>query len=51
MAAGYFVYEAFLLGYGLAAAAAIPGNLLQACAGILLAIPLFLQLRHTRFLP
>lgn len=51
MAAGYFVYEAFLLGYGLAAAAAIPGNLLQACAGILLAIPLFLQLRHTHFLP
>ena len=45
MVIGYFVYEAFLLGYGLAAIAAVPGNLLQAGAGVLLAVPLFWQLK------
>ncbi len=46
MVGGYFVYEALLLGYGIGAAAAIPGNLIQGVVGILLAIPLFLQLRR-----
>ena len=31
--AGYFVYEAFVLGFGMAAVAAIPANLLQGAIG------------------
>lgn len=48
MVLGYFIYEAALLGYGFAAAAAIPGNLLQAAAGILLTLLLFPKLRTLR---
>lgn len=33
MVLGYFAYEGLLLGYGIAAAASIPGNALQAVAG------------------
>lgn len=44
MTAGYFFYESLILGYGFTALAAVPGNLLQAAAGILLAIPLYMQL-------
>lgn len=44
MVTGYFVYEALLLGYGFAAIAAVPGNLIQAGAGTVLAVPLFWQL-------
>ena len=44
MVFGYFVYEAFLLGYGIAAIAAVPGNLIQGAAGVILAVPLFWQL-------
>lgn len=45
MATGYFVYESLILGYGFAALTAVPGNLLQGAAGILLAIPLYIQLK------
>lgn len=41
MAAGYFVYEAWILGYGLAALANIPFNLLQGTLNILLAIVIY----------
>ena len=34
MAAGYFAYEALALGFGLGAAAELPGNLLQGTAGV-----------------
>ena len=50
MVLGYFVFEALVLGYGFAAIAAVPGNLLQAAAGVILAVPLFWQLR-SRLLP
>lgn len=38
MALGYFIYEAWILGYGIAAAANIPLNLVQAGVGIALAL-------------
>lgn len=34
MVLGYFVYECFVLGYGIGAAAAIPGNIFQGIFGI-----------------
>lgn len=34
MVLGYFAYEATFLGYGMAAAASIPGNVVQGIAGI-----------------
>ena len=34
MVAGYFGYASLLLGKGLAAAASIPGNLVQGAAGL-----------------
>ncbi len=34
MIVGYFLYECFVLGYGVGAAAAIPGNIFQAICGI-----------------
>ena len=37
MALGYFAYSALCLGYGLAAAAEIPGNLCQGAAGVAVA--------------
>ena len=36
MVLGYFAYEAWILGYGTAAAASVPLNLVQGCAGIVL---------------
>lgn len=35
MIGGYFLYEAFLLGYGTAAATSLPGNALQGIAGMM----------------
>ena len=37
MALGYFAYTGVVLGYGLAAAAEIPGNLAQGAAGVVVA--------------
>lgn len=45
MVLGYFIYEATVLQYGLGAAVGIPGNLVQAAAGVLLALPLYWRLR------
>ncbi len=44
MIAGYFVYDAFILGYGLASAANIPGNCIQGAFGILAGTALFYAL-------
>ena len=44
MIAGYFFFEAVFMGYGLGAAAAIPGNAIQGVVGLILAlilIPVF----------
>jgi len=35
MALGYLLYDAYILGYGPAALASVPGNIIQAIAGIL----------------
>ena len=44
MIAGYFFFEAVFMGYGLGAAAAIPGNAIQGIVGLILTtilIPVF----------
>lgn len=41
MVLGYFAYESTLLGYGLAAAASIPGNCLQGAAGLIASVAVF----------
>lgn len=46
MVLGYFAYEALALGYGLGAAAAILGNVIQGAVGMLLAMLLYWQLRR-----
>ena len=38
MVLGYFAYEALTLGYGIAAAASIPGNAVQGAAGMVIGI-------------
>ena len=38
MVLGYFAYEALALGYGIAAAASIPGNAIQGAAGMVVGI-------------
>ena len=46
MVLGYFAYESTLLGYGLAAAASIPGNAVQGVAGLVLGTALCQILYH-----
>ncbi|MEA4965510.1 MAG: ECF transporter S component [Oscillospiraceae bacterium] len=46
MVFGYFGYESVLLGYGLAAAAGIPGNLLQGAFGLCSSVLLYQALSH-----
>lgn len=41
MVGGYFLYESMLLGYGLAAAASIPGNAVQGAMGLIFAVLLY----------
>lgn len=38
MVLGYFAFEALVMGYGLAAAASIPGNAIQGAAGIIVSV-------------
>ena len=45
MVLGYFLYECFVLSYGLGAAAAIPGNTIQAVAGIFINTALVLVIK------
>lgn len=51
MVAGYFGYACLLLGKGLAAAASIPGNLVQGGVGIAAATAAYLALRQAIRLP
>lgn len=46
MVLGYFAYEGLILGYGLAAAASIPGNAIQGAAGMIVSILVY-QVLHT----
>ena len=41
MVGGYFLYESTLLGYGMAAAASIPGNGIQGTVGLVLGLLLY----------
>lgn len=41
MVGGYFLYESTLLGYGMAAAASIPGNSIQGTVGLVLGLLLY----------
>ena len=47
---GYFTYEAVILGYGLAAAAAIPANLIQGFTGCTFGAVLSLMMEKNAFL-
>lgn len=51
MIAGYFGYACLLLQKGLAAAASIPGNLVQGGVGIVAATVVYLALRQVAHLP
>lgn len=46
MIGGYFLYESTLLGYGLAAAASVPGNGVQGGMGLLCGLLLYRALEH-----
>ena len=50
MAAGYFGYACLLLGRGLAAAASIPGNLVQGVIGLAAGIAVYAALDHSHAL-
>lgn len=47
MIGGYFLYESTLLGYGLAAAASIPGNAVQGGMGLIFGLLLYRVLEKT----
>ncbi len=48
MTAGYFFYDAIILSYGMGALASIPGNLIQGCIGLVVAITLSQMLPQQR---
>ncbi len=50
MVAGYFGYSSLILGRGLAAAASIPGNLVQGAIGLVAAMALYAALDRTHSL-
>lgn len=47
MVAGYFIYASLLLGKGLAAAASIPGNLIQGVFGLAAGLVLYMVLERS----
>jgi len=47
MIGGYFLYESTLLGYGLAAAASIPGNAVQGIVGLIFGLLLYQVLQKS----
>lgn len=49
MVLGYFAYASLWLGKGLAAAASIPGNIVQGVAGIVIGAALAMALQRVRF--
>ena len=48
MVAGYFLYECFVIGYGLGAAASLFGNTMQAVVGIIASAVIFPVIRKIR---
>ena len=48
MVFGYFIYEATLLGYGIGAAGAIPGNLIQGVGGIIISVLVMELIKNNR---
>lgn len=48
MVAGYFFYASLILGKGLAAAASIPGNIVQGIAGVTIGMALAMVLQKTK---
>ncbi|MBQ9112891.1 MAG: ECF transporter S component [Clostridia bacterium] len=48
MVCGYFLYESLILGYGMGAAASIPGNTLQAVCGVIGATALMTAIKATK---
>lgn len=48
MVFGYFLYEATVLGYGIGAIGAIPGNLIQAVGGIVISVLVMELIGHNR---
>ena len=50
MVAGYFGYACLLLGKGLAAAASVPGNLVQGTFGLIAAVTVYVLLSRSRAL-
>ncbi len=49
MVAGYLIYEAFVIGYGVAAIMNIPFNLIQGVANLIVAILLYVMLKKAGF--
>ena len=50
MVAGYFVFEAFVLHYGWGALASMPGNAVQAAAGIIITAPVCSVIERIKYL-
>lgn len=48
MVVGYFFYASLILGKGLAAAASIPGNIVQGIAGVVIGMALAMVLQKTK---
>ena len=48
MVLGYFFYASLILGKGLAAAASIPGNIVQGIAGIAIGMALAILLQKSK---
>ena len=50
MVCGYFLFEALLLGNGLAALSGVPGNLVQGGAGIIVSVILYAVLKKNKYI-
>lgn len=51
MVGGYFLYESTLLGYGMAAAASVPGNVTQGAVGLALGLLLYRVCKKQNIIP
>lgn len=50
MVLGYLLFEAFVLGFGWGAMASMPGNVLQAAAGIIISVPISSAMERIKYL-
>lgn len=50
MVAGYFVYEALFLSYGIGAAASIPANLIQGAGGVLISVVIMGLIKDNKYI-